>query len=246
MMRPRLYIKANLEIGVEIILESEQRHYLVNTLRRSIGSQVLLFNGLDQEIEWEATLVETHPKGRLLVERSLDAVRESSLGVTLVAGITKGDSMDWLIQKATELGALSIIPLQTQRTVVHISPDRWPSKLRRWTKIAQEAAEQCQRLQVMKILPPVELPQLKPLLPSGPRYLFWEQESLPLLKTMTNPGPLLTVLTGSEGGLSREEVLYAKDNMGFETLSLGPRILRAETAAMSALCAVQTLWGDMG
>ncbi|MBF0134172.1 MAG: 16S rRNA (uracil(1498)-N(3))-methyltransferase [Magnetococcales bacterium] len=248
MMKPRLYINANLENDLEVILEPEHRHYLINTLRKKIGSEVLLFNGKDPESEWEATLVETQREARLLVHRQLPVHRESSLAVTLIAGMIKGEAMEWVIQKATELGVVCFIPLQTQRTVARIAQERWPAKERRWRKIIQEAAEQCGRVCLMQLHPPVELSQLPSLLAAGPRFLFWEQDSgsLPRLRTIPHPGAHVTLLTGSEGGLSGEEVQQAKDQLGFEVLTLGSRILRAETAALAVVTAVQTLWGDLG
>ncbi|HIJ85216.1 MAG: 16S rRNA m(3)U-1498 methyltransferase [Magnetococcales bacterium] len=247
-MKPRLYIKANLENGAQIILDSESRHYLIHTLRRKPGSNVLLFNGSTPEFEWEATLVATHPEAHLQVQAAIPVTRESTLRVTLAVGLIKGDAMEWIIQKAVELGVFSLIPLQTQRTVVRISQERWPAKERRWSKIIQEAAEQCQRVRLMHLYPPTELSHLQPLLPTGPRYLFWEQnqEGLPRLGSMSPPGPEITLLTGPEGGFSAQEVQLAKDRFDFKTLTLGPRILRAETAALAAVTAVQTLWGDLG
>lgn len=248
MMKPRLYINANLETHLEIILEPEHRHYLINTLRRKIGSEVLLFNGRDPESEWEATLIETQREARLLVHRQMDVNRESVLAVTLIAGMLKGEAMEWIIQKATELGVVCFIPLQTQRTVARIAQDRWLAKERRWNKIIQEAAEQCGRVRLMQLHPPVEWSQLPLLLTTGPRFLFWEQGEGSLLRlgAMPHPGTRITLLTGSEGGLSGEEVALAKEQFGFEVLTLGPRILRGETAALAVVTAVQTLWGDLG
>ncbi|MBF0110978.1 MAG: 16S rRNA (uracil(1498)-N(3))-methyltransferase [Magnetococcales bacterium] len=246
MMKPRLFIKANLENGLEIELDHEMRNYLVNTLRRERGTEVFLFNDQDDQLEWEATLVETHPRGRLLVHHSVHVSRESPLKVTLVSGLLKGEAMDWIIQKATELGVDTFIPLQTERTVARITENRWPAKERRWRKIVQEAAELSRRVRLMKIHPPVMLEQLSGLLPQGPRCLFWEEDQGPRLRlrSLPHPGTKIILMIGSEGGFSVEEVRRAEREMGFQLFSLGSRVIRAETAAIAVVAAAQILWGE--
>ncbi|MBF0349097.1 MAG: 16S rRNA (uracil(1498)-N(3))-methyltransferase [Magnetococcales bacterium] len=247
-MKPRLMVKANLENGLELSLEPETRHYLIHTLRRQKGTELLLFNNQGPECEWEATLVETHPEARVLVHRAIQVARESTLKITLISGLLKGDATEWVIQKATELGVSQFIPLQSQRTVARIAHERWPNKERRWNRIVEEAAEQSERVKLMNIHPPVEWSQLPALLPATPRYLFWEEhaDAPARLRTLPPPGTGVTLLTGPEGGFSSEEVQQAETSMGFKILSLGPRILRADTAAVAVVTAVQTLWGDLG
>ncbi|MBF0414936.1 MAG: 16S rRNA (uracil(1498)-N(3))-methyltransferase [Magnetococcales bacterium] len=246
MMKPRLFINANLENNCEIILQSEQRHYLVHTLRRKIGSEVIIFNGQAPLGEWDAIMIDSHPEVRLRVVRHHSIHRESPLAITLVTGLIKGDAMEWLLQKATELGVVSFIVLKTERTVARISDERWPAKEKRWQKIIQEATEQCRRVRLMTIHPPVSWSQLPALLPDGPRFLFWEEGEGSRLNVKQHPGQSITLLTGSEGGLTADEVLKASADMGFEITTMGPRILRAETAAVAAVTAVQTIWGDVG
>lgn len=246
MMKPRLFINANLENDCEIVLEPELRHYLIHTLRRKIGSEVLVFNGREPQGEWQAILTATHPEARLRVMHHHCVYRESPLEVTLVTGLIKGDGMEWLLQKATELGVVTFIVLNTERTVARIPGERWPAKERRWQKIVQEAAEQCRRVRLMTIHPPVSWRQLADLLPGGPRYLFWEEGGGSRLSEKPLSGQSVTLLTGPEGGLTVDEVQRARLDMGFEVMTLGPRILRAETAALVAVSAAQTIWGDLG
>ncbi|MBF0347825.1 MAG: 16S rRNA (uracil(1498)-N(3))-methyltransferase [Magnetococcales bacterium] len=248
MMKPRLYVDAHLEIDLELILDPEHRHYLINTLRRKQGSEVLLFNGAIPECEWEAVMVQTHPDARLLIGKKILVKRESTLSITLVAGLLKGDAMEWSIQKAAELGVVRFIPLLTQRTVARLPPERWPAKEKRWKKIIQESAEQCERVRLMEIHPPMALPQLSAIVDQGRRYLFWEEESasLPRLTSLKPSGTGVTVITGSEGGFTTEEVQLARQQLGCDVVTLGPRIVRAETAALAVVVAMQTLWGDMG
>ncbi|MBF0127807.1 MAG: RNA methyltransferase, partial [Magnetococcales bacterium] len=160
----------------------------------------------------------------------------------------KSGSIEVAVQKAVEVGAVVLIPLLSRYGVSRPDPRQTDNKLRRLQRIAVEAAQQCGRTRVPVIHPPVAWQQLAPLLPEGVRLLFWEGAGLAgaRLRELPPPGGDLTLLVGPEGGLTPEEVAFARSELGFELVTLGPRILRAETAAIVAVAACQLLWGDMG
>lgn len=246
-MIPRLYVPEHLQAGQTLDLSEGQRRYLQRTLRLQAGAQVILFNGLGEEGEWHAVLSGAGVSTQLWVQSFHRTYRESCLAVTLVHGMAKMDAMEMVIQKSVELGVKAVIPLVTRRSVNQPASDRWANKAKRWQKIAEEAAEQSGRAWVPIIHPPQHWSNLEGLLPEGSRYLFWENpKEQRRLGQQLLASKSVTLLIGPEGGFDPEEVHLARDLLGFTTLSLGPRILRTETAAISVLTAVQILWGDMG
>ena len=172
--------------------------------------------------------------------------RESPIKVRLYQGLTKGDKFDWVIQKATELGVTSVTPLLTERVVVRLDADGIAKRLERWQRIALEAAKQCCRETVPHITPPMSLSALPPPAAGQLALLAWEEEHRPL-------GPILrswstkevSVLIGPEGGLSPEEV-HPLLERGWQSVGLGPRILRTETAPLAILAILQYELGDLG
>lgn len=240
-MVPRLYIPQPLHAGQRLEPDAEMRHYLLRTLRLPLGARLTLFNGIDQG-EWLG-----HLKGQQIEVLSFVARRrESPLSITLVQGISKPDAMALTIQKGVELGVTQIIPLLCQRSRSNAGSILTPNRQRRLKRIATEAAEQSGRTQVPEVYSPLSWQQLDGYLPSGPRWLFWEEaEGEPGLRDMPDPGHEVTLLVGPEGGIEAQEVAFAKE-MGFISLGLGPRILRTETAALTVITACQLLWGDMG
>ena len=164
--------------------------------------------------------------------------------VTLIQSISRGDSMDLIVQKATELGVRRIVPVVTERSVVRLDEERGKKRLRHWQAITVSACEQCGR----NLLPVVEAPS------SLDRYSDKPEPGLKVVLDGTSdiafdglpvPSDAITLLVGPEGGLSEEEI-EAATGKGFERATLGPRILRAETAAIAAVILAQSLWGDMG
>ncbi|MEO5332033.1 MAG: 16S rRNA (uracil(1498)-N(3))-methyltransferase [Magnetococcus sp. YQC-5] len=243
---PRLFVPHSLQLGGEIILEDAERHRLVRTLRLHRGDSVQVFNGTDGE--WLAVIREPGPPLRLEILQGLAKGGDPGLAVTLVLGLTKSGSIEVAVQKAVEVGAVTLIPLLTRYGVSRPDERQTDNKLRRLQRIAVEAAQQCGRCTPPLIHAPVEWKDLAALLPDSPRLLFWEEERNHSVGLMgvPDPGDAVTLLVGPEGGLTMDEVQYAREALGFVCVTLGPRILRAETAAIVAVAACQMLWGDMG
>ncbi|MBF0293859.1 MAG: 16S rRNA (uracil(1498)-N(3))-methyltransferase [Magnetococcales bacterium] len=245
-MIPRLYIPQGVRPGERIALHETERHRLTRTLRLRVGDPVQVFH--ESGGEWRAVIRDAGPPMELEVLEHLSDGRESPLRVTLVLGLTKSGAIEVAVQKAVEAGADTLIPLLTRYGVSRPDPQQAENKLRRLQRIAVEAAQQCGRTLVPVLHPLVGWPQLAPLLPEGPRLLFWEHAGQEGARMSELPPPQerVTLLIGPEGGLTSEEVRFAQEALHFQLVTLGPRILRAETAALVATAACQLLWGDMG
>lgn len=241
---PRLYLPVELTPAGRITPSADQLHYLTRVMRLGAGASLLLFNG--QGGEWRARLENPHPPGLLVLESYRADSREASVQITLVHGLAKPAALELAVQKCTELGVAAYVPLLTRRSVPR---PRESGRNERWQRIALEAAEQCGRTRLPVIHPVTDWQRLGDHLPSGPRYLCWEQtagiESLRKAVSQAAPLTTLTLLIGPEGGLEADEVWQAQDQHGFKPVALGPRILRTETAAITALAAVLTLVGDL-
>ncbi len=248
-MIPRIYIPQTITAEDPVIFDKAQSRYLTRTLRLGPGAELILFNGQGEEGEWRAELIQSASPAQARLIAFNPVKMESRLQITLVTALAKGDSTEQIIQKAVELGAVSVIPLESERSVRRSKEKRKLNKLDRWRNIIIEAAEQCGRVRLPEIHPPVGWDELPELLPeAGPRYLFWEEEGVEAIKLtqLPHPGAAVTLLIGPEGGLSATEVARAREVMGFEVVGLGPRILRVATAGVTVITACQLLWGDMG
>ena len=179
---------------------------------------------------------------------------ESPLDVTLLQGVPKGDKMETIVRATTELGVARIWPVITERTIVRLEPSRWRERARRWQRVAKEATKQCGRAVIPEVATPEALHEALAGLPAPlaneRRVCLWEGDAPPLrsvlgdLPSHTTPTSLL-LLVGPEGGLARGEVDDARAH-GFATASLGPRILRTETAGPTVVALVQFVLGDVG
>lgn len=207
-----------------------------------VGSRILVFDGSGQE--WEVEIVAASPQqvvGRIVGEQSVR--RESPLRVVLLQGLLKGAKMDYLIQKVTELGVAEVVLLATRRTVAEGS-----GKVTRWRRIAIEAAEQSGRLTIPRLIGPRPLAESVARPSVGPSVVLWEGERVGTFGALLDQTPApegISILVGPEGGLESDEVALLR-RAGFAPISLGPRTLRAETAAVVALAVLQHRWGDLG
>jgi 16S rRNA (uracil1498-N3)-methyltransferase len=237
----RFYLTGEHGLGAEVRFNPAQVRQITRVLRMRVGSRVLTFNGSGQE--WEVEIVATSPQevvGRIVEE--CEALRESPLRVVLVQGLLKGAKMDYLIQKATEMGVAEVILLSTRRTVAE-----GLGKVARWDRIAIEAAEQSGRLVVPKLSGPYPLEGYVVGPGPGASLLLWERERVGTLAALLDrmpPPDEVKILVGPEGGLEMDEVALLR-RAGFVPVSLGPRTLRAETAALAALAILQHYWGDL-
>jgi len=239
---PRLFVEDPLSAGAEVRLEAGPAHYLAQVLRLKPGADVRLFNGRDGE--WRAALTEAAKRACALSVETQTRDQQTPPPLTLAFAPLKKSPMDFLIQKATELGATALQPVLTERTETQrLNTERIGAQLR-------EAAEQCERLDIPEIAAPVKLPAfLKSWPASG---VVWAGDEtgggLPLAAHAEDaPNPARhphAILIGPEGGFTAGE-LASLDGLTFvRRIHLGPRILRAETAALAALTCWQGLFGD--
>ncbi len=236
MSTPRLHLDQSLAPGVALSLEGERVHYLRNVLRLREGAEVRPFNAEDGE--WRARIAVA---GRHRLELVLDRrLREPSPepGPTLAFAPIRRNRLEWLVEKAVELGAAALVPVLTRRTVVR------PENSDRLAAIAVEAAEQCERLSVPTIAAPVPLAQWLAS-SAAPRILFAEERGggEPVLAAMRR-SPGAVILVGPEGGFAEDELALLHAAPEAAAVSLGRLILRAETAALHALVAWQLAQTD--
>lgn len=240
MTTPHLYVDLPLSAGVELDLPAEVANHL-RVLRLAVGQQLSVFNG--EGGEYSARLLMLERKRAVVgLHEHLPHEAESPLQITLLQGVSKGERMDFTIQKAVELGVAAIQPVFTERSVVQLNGERLEKRSRHWRGVAIAACEQTGRNRIPDILPPLPLAKAWSLITAEQR-LVLDPQGEQRLKDLPAAGPL-ALLVGPEGGLSEAEVAAACEQ-GFIRLRLGPRILRTETAGLAALAALQALYGDL-
>ncbi|HTT01196.1 MAG TPA: 16S rRNA (uracil(1498)-N(3))-methyltransferase [Steroidobacteraceae bacterium] len=238
----RVYVDAAPASGARLTLQGSAATHIARVLRLSSGDALTIFDGRGGE--YAARIAELRKDAvRVEVGEHLEIERESSLSVTLAQGVSRGERMDFVVQKATELGVRRIVPVATERSVVRIDAGQAVDKrLRHWRAIAIAACEQCGRNRLPEIAPPQPLATcLGGLAPQTLRILLsLEGGSACELPAAAD----VTLLIGPEGGLTEEEQRRARA-AGFVAVRLGPRVLRTETAALAALAVLQQRLGDL-
>lgn len=230
---PRLFVRVPLQEGIGVELDTAQANYLGNVMRLRQGAELSLFDGSSGE--WLARISEAGRKRMALTVGRRLREPETLPDVWLAFAPVKRTQTDWLVEKATELGAVKLIPVMTRRTIVE------RVKLERLESIAIEAAEQCGRTRIPAIEEPVPLAEI---LKIHDRTIYFADEAGgEAAASAFKPGPAL-ILTGPEGGFSEEERSAIRAPSNAVAVSLGPRILRAETAALAALAAFMAVAGD--
>ncbi len=239
---PRLYLPAPLTVGATVTLDDNAFNHAVRVLRLKPGAALALFNGTNGA--FAATLTDVNKRdAQAQVTEVLPGETESPLRVMLAPGVSRGDKMDYTLQKAVELGVAVIQPLFTERGGVDLGGERLARKVQHWRGIVIGACEQCGRNRLPELREPLPLPVwFRQPTESGLRLLL-DPLAEPGLRGLERPTGTLTLLLGAEGGLSPAETAQARQ-AGFTGIRLGPRILRTETASVAALAAVQALWGD--
>ncbi len=222
-------------------------NHLRRVLRLRPQDRVVVFD--DAGCEHEGIIRSlSEDRGEIEIIRSYQVNNESPLKTTLALGLTKGEKMDWVVEKATELGVHTVVPFLSDYTIPKLNERKMAQRSQRWQKIALSAAKQCGRVRIPEILALSEFCDLlEPVSPDALRLLFWEKERdqrLSDLKEARTTIGEIVVMIGPEGGFSAHEAALAL-GQGFKAVRFGPRILRAETAAVAALSAVQLLWGDL-
>jgi len=251
---PRFFCPFPLHPGAAIELPAEAAHHALKVLRIGAGDRATLFDGRGGQ--WLSTLQPAGKKLRATLE-SFDATdHEPPLAVTLVQALPASDKMDWIVQKAVELGVSRIQPVVAKRSLIRLSGERMERRSEHWRNIAASACEQSGRNRMPEIAPILDLPAyLAQLLalpaPQNEVRLICAPGTQVRLRDLPNPlvNPLsnpqtITVMVGPEGGFEDGE-LAAAAVAGFKPLSLGPRVLRTETAGLAALAAIMALWGDV-
>jgi len=221
---------------------------LVNVLRLRPGAKILLFDGRGGQWEGEVKSI-----GRGAVYVALTGERNyvpMPLAVNLLQGLPKGQKLDLIIQKAAELGAAQVVVVACERSVVQLDGEKAKGRLARWERIAKEASKQCGRPVPLAVKGVWSLSQALAMVGSGGLSLVpWEEEGVrglhEALSDQPAPPRVVNILIGPEGGLTPGEIAQARE-AGFLSVSLGPRILRTETAGIAAISMVLYQWGDLG
>jgi 16S rRNA (uracil1498-N3)-methyltransferase len=232
---PRLFVRQPLTEGARVELDPAQANYLGNVMRLGVGAELLAFDG--ESGEWLARITEAAKRRMALAIERHTRAPETIPDVWLAFAPVKRGQTDWLTEKATELGAARLLPVMTQRTVAE------RVKLERLHAIAIEAAEQCGRTRLPEIAEPVSLKQLLDAVDHQRRLYFADESGGEAAATAFEPGPAM-ILVGPEGGFTEDERAQIRASSSAVPISLGPRILRAETAALAALAAYMAISGD--
>jgi 16S rRNA (uracil1498-N3)-methyltransferase len=243
----RLHVEGPLASGRRITLAGNAASHVTRVLRLRVGAQLTLFDGSGGE--YEGSIDKAHG-GEVTVaigeHQALE--RESPLALTLAQGVSRGERMDLVVQKATELGVTRIVPVLTERSVVRLTAQQSDRKLNHWRAITIAACEQCGRNRLPELAAPVTLAQLLGAAGAsgmaGGMRLLLSPEGSATLAGLKRPMTAATVLIGPEGGFSDAEE-QAAVAAGFTAVRLGPRVLRTETAAIAALTLLQRELGDL-
>lgn len=235
----RLYVEQTLDSGHELVLHERAAHYIHQVLRLRVGQTLTLFNG-DGNDHHADVLACNRRQCTLRVGDVIATETRPLLTCHLGMGISRGERMDFAIQKAVELGVSSIAPLLAKRCVVQLSPKRAAQRLTHWRGIVISACEQSGRSRVPALHPPASLADWVAAASGGLMLYHAADRTLPQLAAPSGP---VNLLIGPEGGLSDAERDLAVRH-AFTAVRLGPRVMRTETAPIAALAALQVLWGD--
>lgn len=239
-MTTRIYLAQKLQTGASVILPPEPSHHLAQVLRARVDEQIILFDG-----QGNSALAELKELSKRQVTVTITDIiredRESNLNLHLYQAVSRGKKMDLTIQKSVELGVTEITPIISERCGVKLSDDRWEKRQQHWQGVIISACEQSGR---------AYLPRLNPILDIQAVAQEVKGPSVTLAPTATTKlkdlqaTASLNLLVGPEGGFSADEIKML-EQQGVQSINLGPRILRTETAALVAISIIQNLWGDL-
>lgn len=231
-----------LQAGRTVALPPEAAHHALRVLRLRSGDELVVFDGLGGEYPGRVT--ETAPTLRLALGDWREVEREAPLAMALAQALPSGDKMDWVVQKAVELGVLAIQPLQAKRSVVRLAGERAEKRLGHWRQVAVAACEQSGRNRLPTIGAVLDLPHYLAQPPGeNETRLLLSPHATERLTALPRPLGGLTLLVGPEGGFDADEESAAR-SVGFRAVTLGSRMLRTETAGLAAMAAILALWGD--
>jgi 16S rRNA (uracil1498-N3)-methyltransferase len=235
----RIFQAIPLSLHVTIELDSQGSHHVARVLRAKMGDALTVFNG--EGGEYQGTIVRIDKKAVAVQLRD----SESPLQLILAQGISRGEKMDYTIQKAVELGVSKIIPLLTERCNVKLDDERRQKRFQHWQSIVVSACEQSGRNKIPEIVMPQIFSAWLPTVEAEHCFVLAPTAEQTLKEYSVQKNAQVVLLIGPEGGLSQIEIAQSARH-GFSPLMLGPRILRTETAAVAALAALQCCFGDLG
>lgn len=245
MQRRRFYASTDLINGSTINLSKDETHHLTRVLRLKPGDEAFVFDGCGREYRC-AFLTMKDNRAQLEIKETLSDEVESPIHITLAQAIAKGEKFDLAIQKATELGVSRIAPLVTERADVKLSDERSEKRLERWRRISLESLKQSGRRRLAEIKPPVAFKDFLESQTGGSLLIFSERGGVSIATALSeaNDKKNVTAIVGPEGGWSDDELKLARA-LGARSVTLGPRILRTETAAIVAVALIQHALGDL-
>lgn len=239
---PRLYIDLPLSSGETVCLPRDKAHHLSHVLRMRADDAIRLFNNTGYE--FDSTIIElTKKTAQVEIKEAHRVDNESPLKITLCLAIARGQHMDYSIQKAVELGVNKIVPVMSEFSNVKLQDDRVQSKMTHWQNIIINATEQCGRNRLTELMNPISFSECLTIDDLTSRLILHPGSKQAMSEIFVDNSQLILII-GPEGGFSSTEVNEAIEKNAIP-VSLGPRILRAETAVVSALSNAQQLWGDL-
>lgn len=243
MRETRIYTQLPLQIGAEFELDSASAHHLLQVLRMKPGATLTLFNGDGRD--YYGFMIESGRRSiKVAISDRSGEEQPPTLSINLGLGVSKGERMDFAIQKSVELGVTGITPLLTEHSVIRLSAQRRENRQEHWKRVATAACEQSGRRRLPSIVDILGLHEwLKITHQSDSTSLLLDHRAGTTLDRLGCAGATVNLLIGPEGGLSPQERELAHA-AGFKAVSLGPRVLRTETAPLAAIAALQMLWGD--
>lgn len=239
----RIYVDAPLAQGADIRLAGKAGRHVSRVLRLKAGDEINVFDGRGREHGAQISSCRGDDV-RIVVGAAVDPLPESPARIRLLQGISRGERMDLVIQKTTELGVAGIQPVFTSRSVVRLSGDRAKRRTEHWRGVAAAACEQCGRATLPDVDPPLPLSEAIEAVGIGGLGLLLDAAAETPLPSVSPTDGRVTLLIGPEGGLNPRE-RQAAVQAGFVPVRLGPRIMRTETAAVVAVALIQAVWGDL-
>jgi len=238
---PRIYTQATLQLNDLVQLDPQASSHLARVLRMQVGDLCTLFNGDGNEYQGAIAQLEGKKQVAVTINQVNEASRESPLATHLGLVMSRGDRMDYAIQKATELGVHAITPLTSERCELKLKGNRADKKIQHWQQVSISACEQCQRNKVPTIYPATDINEWIKVRNEQLKLVLHHRASKPLQSFAETKE--VALLIGPEGGLSEREIDLA-ETQEFHSVLFGPRVLRTETAPLVALTALQMQWGD--
>ncbi len=242
---PKFFIEKHQIVDGVATLDGENVNHLAKVLRAKPGDEIILCDGEGTDFDARLLTVSRESVTAEIIN-TYPARTEPKVQVTLYQGLPKQGKMEWIIEKCTEMGISCIVPVEMERSVVKLSGDQGDKKQARWAKTAEAAAKQCGRGRIPEVLPPVKLSSLKQEdLPEFLLLPYENENSRTVRQVLTeNRATTVGIFIGPEGGFADSEVAFL-ESLGAKSVTLGPRILRTETAGLAALTVLLYEWDEM-